>query len=113
VSTRGPNEQVLDVVVTAAAQLDIVHALIGRLLFQPFPPESFPAALIRELRYARTLLCSESRWEEKGAGWEAMASYPLPPSPSLLPPPPAIPRAAAAVVKGAQLSLFGTPEGAY
>jgi hypothetical protein len=69
-----------EIEVSAAEQLDIVHARIGRLVFQPFlfPPESFPAALLRELRYARTLLCCDSRWERKGAGLEAKASYPLP-----------------------------------
>ena len=57
-----------EIEVSAAEQLDIVHARIGRLVFQPFlfPPESFPAALLRELRYARTLLCCDSRWERKG-----------------------------------------------
>jgi hypothetical protein len=98
-----------NIVVTAAEQLDIVHALIGRLVFQSLPPESFPAALLRDLRYARTLLCCDSRWERKGAGWEAKASCPLPPSPSLLPPPQAsVSRVPAAAAKGAQLLLFGT-----
>ena len=52
----------LDIEVSAAEQLGTVHALIGRLLFQPsLPPESFPAALLRELRYARTELCGGRR----------------------------------------------------
>jgi hypothetical protein len=105
----------LEIEVSAAEQLDIVHARIGRLVFQPFLflPESFPAALLRELRYARTLLCSESRWERN-------ASHPLSPSPaqSQSPSSPSLaPASTSSVIavavagkKSAQLSLFGAAD---
>ena len=82
-----------EIEVSAAEQLGTVHTLIGRLLFQPsLSPESFPAALLRELRQARTLLSSDSRWERKSVDWKVYLSPPL----------------VSPVAAATQLLLFGT-----